>query len=393
MTTGTRTARQSSRLPSSRLRSSRLGRLPALSAAVLGALSLTGCTLLGGDDEAASTADSSEEGDSTNGPTSNASGEEVVLITHDSFSLPPGLIEDFTAETGYTLTVLPSGDAGSMTNTLALTTNSPLGDAVFGIDTTFASRAVTEGVLAQYTPSEVPEGVSEHELAGELASYLTPVDFGDVCVNVDLEWFAARDIPAPQTLQDLRDPQYRGLFVTPGASTSSPGLAFLLATIAEFGEDGWQDYWRDLRANDVKITAGWEDAYLVDFSAGRDQGERPIVLSYASSPPFTIDEDSGESTTAALMDTCYHQVEYAGVIEGAANEAGGQAAVDYLLSDAVQASLPESMFVFPVSDQVELPQDWAQWAKVAQEPYELPAEQVDERRMEWVNEWADITTG
>ncbi|MGB5937613.1 MAG: thiamine ABC transporter substrate-binding protein, partial [Ornithinimicrobium sp.] len=289
--------------------------------------------------------------------------------------------------------VLPSGDAGSMTNTLALTTNSPLGVAVFGIDNTFASRAVEEGVLAQYTPNQVPDGVSEHELTGELASYLTPVDFGDVCVNVDLEWFGARDIPAPETLQDLTEPQYEGLFVTPGASTSSPGLAFLLATIAEFGEDGWQDYWGDLRANDVKITAGWEDAYLVDFSAGRDQGERPIVLSDASSPPFTIDEDTGESTTAALMDTCYHQVEYAGVIEGAANEAGGQAVVDYLLSDEVQASLPESMFVFPVSEQVELPQDWAQWAKVADEPYELPAEKVDERRMEWVNEWADITTG
>ncbi|MGB3686688.1 MAG: thiamine ABC transporter substrate-binding protein [Ornithinimicrobium sp.] len=360
-------------------------------------LSLTGCTLLSGDDEAASTADSSGEAgagaEAMSGSTSAASGEEVVLITHDSFYLPPGLIEDFNAETGYTLTVLPSGDAGSMTNTLALTTNSPLGDAVFGIDNTFASRAVEEGVLAQYTPNQVPDGVSKHELTGELASYLTPVDFGDVCVNVDLEWFGARDIPAPETLQDLTEPQYEGLFVTPGASTSSPGLALLLATIAEFGEDGWQDYWGDLRANDVKITAGWEDAYLVDFSAGRDQGERPIVLSYASSPPFTIDEDTGESTTAALMDTCYHQVEYAGVIEGAANEAGGQAVVDYLLSDEVQASLPESMFVFPVSEQVELPQDWAQWAKVADEPYELPAEKVDERRMEWVNEWADITTG
>lgn len=368
----------------------------ALCLALLATMTLTGCTLIGDDDSSpsAESADGSDgSGDATSEPTSPAPGEEVVLITHDSFYLPPEVIEDFTAETGYPLTVLPSGDAGSMTNTLALTTNSPLGDAVFGIDNTFASRAVEEGVLAEYTPTEVPDGVSDHVLDGELAAYLTPVDFGDVCVNVDLEWFEREGIPAPQTLQDLTDPQYEGLFVTPGASTSSPGLAFLLATIAEFGEDGWQDYWRELKANDVLVTAGWEDAYMVDFSAGRDQGDRPIVVSYASSPPFTIDEDSGESTTAALMETCYHQVEYAGVLEGAANEAGAQAVVDYLLSDAVQESLPESMFVFPVSDEVELPSEWAKWAKVAQDPYELPADQVEETRMDWVSQWADIATG
>ncbi|MGB5951023.1 MAG: thiamine ABC transporter substrate-binding protein [Ornithinimicrobium sp.] len=369
----------------------------ALLAGLLGVGSLTGCTLLGSEGNDESNSDSADSATASPGDdsasTGSAAGEEVVLITHDSFYLPPTIIEEFNAETGYALTVLPSGDAGAMTNTLALTTNSPLGDVVFGIDNSFASRAVEEGVLAAYSPSAVPDGVDDHALDGDLAQYLTPVDFGDVCVNVDLEWFAASDLEPPQSLQDLTAPEYRSLFVTPGASTSSPGLAFLLATIAEFGEDGWQDYWRDLQANDVKITAGWEDAYLVDFSAGRDQGERPIVLSYASSPPFTIDEDSGESTTQALMDTCYHQVEYVGVIDGAANETGAQAVVDYMLSEEVQASLPESMFVFPASDEVELPADWAQWATVADDPYELPAEQVDQKRMDWVNEWADITTG
>ncbi len=369
------------------------------------ALTLAGCSLTGGESQqSAASEDGSDTAasDSTTGPTSaSGTGEEVVLITHDSFSLPPGVIEQFNEETGYSLTVRPSGDAGAMTNTLALTQGSPLGDAVFGIDNTFASRAVEQGVLAPYTPADLPQGAEAHALEGDLADYLTPVDHGDVCVNIDRTWFEREGVPEPQTLEDLTDPQYAGLFVTPGASTSSPGLAFLLATIAEFGEgsdgadsaDGWQGYWQDLVENDVKVTAGWEDAYLVDFSAGGDAGDRPIVLSYASSPPFTIPEDGGEPTTAALMDTCFAQVEYAGVIEGAKNPKGGQAVVDYMLSDVVQESLPESMYVFPVSETVDLPSDWEQWAEIAQDPREIPATDIEEHRVEWVTEWADIATG
>ncbi|MGB6021407.1 MAG: thiamine ABC transporter substrate-binding protein [Ornithinimicrobium sp.] len=366
-------------------------------------LALTGCSLAGnGDDEAPAQGDAASSSggaaDSTDGDPSAQGSGEVVLITHDSFSLPEEVLEEFTAATGYDLTVQPSGDAGSMTNQLALTKDSPLGDVVFGIDTTFASRAVQEGVLAPYTPADPPPGVGDQMLDGDASSYLTPIDSGDVCVNVDDTWFAERDIEPPQTLADLTNPEYAGLLVTPGASTSSPGLAFMLATVAEFGEggdgqEGWQEYWQALVDNDVKVTAGWEDAYLVDFTAGGGDGDRPVVVSYASSPPFTIDEETGEPTTSALMDTCFHQVEYAGVIEGAENEAGAHALVDYMLSDSVQQALPESMFVFPVSEQVELPEDWARWATVADDPYEIPAEEIEANRLEWVTQWADIATG
>jgi len=347
-------------------------------------LSLAGCTLTGGDDES-STGDESSS-------SSQSAGGEVVLVTHDSFNLPDEVVSGFTDETGYELTVLPSGDAGEMTNTLALTEGSPLGDAVFGIDNTFASRAVEEEILAPYSPDQLPEGAPERALPGDLADYLTPVDFGDVCVNIDRTWFEREGVTEPESLADLTEPEYEGLFVTPGASTSSPGLAFLLATIAEFGQDGWQQYWSDLVDNDVRVVSGWEDAYTVDFTAGGGDGDRPIVVSYASSPPFTIGDD-GEPTTTALMDTCFGQVEYAGVLEGAENEEGARAAVDYLLSDTVQAALPESMYVFPVATQTELPQEWEEHAEVAEDPLEIPADQVEANREQWVNQWADIATG
>ena len=360
------------------------GRRYAAPVAVLTALSLTGCTLTGGEEDSSSGDDGSSS--------SESSGGEVVLVTHDSFNLPDEVVSGFTDETGYELTLLPSGDAGEMTNTLALTQGSPLGDAVFGIDNTFASRAVDEGILAAYRPDDLPEGTSDRALPGELSDYLTPVDFGDVCVNIDRTWFEREGVEEPQSLADLTEPEYEGLFVTPGASTSSPGLAFLLATIAEFGQDGWQQYWSDLVDNDVRVVSGWEDAYTVDFTAGGGDGDRPIVLSYASSPPFTIGDD-GTPTTTALMDTCFGQVEYAGVLEGAANEDGAQAAVDYLLSDTVQAALPESMYVFPVATQTELPTEWDKYAEVAQDPLELPAERIEANREQWVSQWADIATG
>ena len=356
----------------------------ATALAGLAALGLAGCSLAGGQEESSSGEDASSASDSGGG--------EVVLVTHDSFNLPDEVVSGFADETGYTLTVLPSGDAGEMTNTLALTQGSPLGDAVFGIDNTFASRAVDEGVLAPYTPKDPPAGVDDRALPGELADYLTPIDFGDVCVNIDRTWFEREGIEEPASLADLTEPEYKGLFVTPGASTSSPGMAFMLATIAEFGEQGWQQYWTDLVDNDVRVVSGWEDAYTVDFTAGGGDGDRPIVVSYASSPPFTIGDD-GVPTTKALMDTCFGQVEYAGVLEGAANEEGAQAAVDYLLSDAVQEALPESMYVFPVAQDATLPKEWESAAQVAEDPLDIPATTIEANREQWVSQWADIATG
>lgn len=328
-------------------------------------------------------------GDGTDAP---AGSGEVVLVTHESFTLPDEVIEEFTAQTGYTLTVQAVGDAGAMANQLVLTAGSPLGDVVFGIDNTFASRVVNEGVLTTYSP-ELPDGAADHALTGEAAEYLTPISYGDVCVNIDDVWFEENGITPPATLAELTDPTYQDLFVTPGATDSSPGLAFLLATIGEFGEDGWQDYWSDLVGNGARITSGWSDAYYVDFTAGGGDGDRPIVLSYASSPPFTIPEGEQEPTTSALLDTCFRQVEYAGVIEGAENVEGAQALVDFLLSDEVQAEIPDAMYVYPASAEVDLPELWSQWAQVASDPIEVSPEEIEAGREAWVLEWADVAAG
>jgi thiamine transport system substrate-binding protein len=343
------------------------------------ALALTGCSLAG-DDTAADESSPQETGATAGG--------EVVLQTHGSFSLPDDLVAAWEEETGYELTVRSGGDAGVLASKISLTAGNPTGDAVYGIDNTFASRPVEAGALAPYEPSSAPP--EEYDL-DEGADVLTPVDTANVCVNVDTAWFEDKGQQPPAVLEDLTDPAYKGMFVVPAASSSSPGMAFFLATLAAFGDEGWKDYWTDLLANDTKIVKGWEDAYFTDFTGGGNKSaRRPIVVSYDSSPAFTV--KGGRTTTAALLDTCFRQVEYAGVLAGAKNPAGAEALIDWLVSDEVQAALPESMYVFPVSPSAELPEDWARFARQPETPYEVSAADIEANRDAWLTEWTDVTT-
>lgn len=404
---------------------------PTRSLALVAALStlttLGGCTLLGDDGEesaspssptatSAGTSDAAgatggsgatDDATSTTGDASDATGDAagattappaadpstVVLVAHDSFALPDELVEKFEKRTGYDLEIQLSGDGGELASQLVLTAGRPTADVVFGIDNTFAYRVLDAQALEAYTPSRLPGSAEDHALEDGGADYLTPVDYGDVCVNVDDVWFAEKGQEPPQTLADLTKPEYKDLFVTPGATTSSPGLAFLLATVGEFGPQEWQGYWEDLMANGAKVTSGWTDAYTVDFTAGGGDGDRPIVLSYASSPPFTIPEDGTEPTTRALLDTCFRQTEYAGVLAGTSNPQAARAVVDWLVSREVQEAIPDSMYMFPVDEKAQLPEVWAQWAQVAEDPIVVHPQQIEAEREAWLREWADIATG
>jgi len=313
----------------------------------------------------------------------------VVIATHSSWAAPQELIDEFEQESGLQVRILPSGDAGELTNKLVLTKGNPIADGVYGIDNTFATRAIDEDVLADYHAGSA----SSYDLPGDGAEFLTPIDWGDVCVNVDDVWFAEHDLAEPSTLDDLLKPAYKGLFATPGAASSSPGFAFLLATIGKYGEDGWQDYWKRLMANDAKLASDWTEAYEVDFTAGGGRGDRPIVLSYNSSPPFTIAKDTKKPTTSALLDTCFRQVEYAGVLAGGDNPEGAKKFIDFMTQKEFQEALPDNMYVFPVNPDAELPALWARWAKPAPAPIEVDPAAIASNRDAWLTEWSDVTTG
>jgi thiamine transport system substrate-binding protein len=288
----------------------------------------------------------------------------LVVATHDSWSMPKPLIASFEKKYGVTVRFLKEGDAGELTNKLVLTKGSPLADVAYGIDNTFASRAVKAGIFTPYRPAHEAASVSRFALpAGQGDDRMTPVDYGDVCVNVDDTWFAGHHLAEPRTFDDLLSPNYRNLLVIPGAPTSSTGMAWLAATVGAKGS-AWPAYWRKLMANGAKVVNGWEDAYEVDFTAGGGHGDRPIVVSYSSSPPYTIPKGKGRPTTSALLGTCFRQVEYVGVLRGAAHPKAAHEFVDFMQTRAFQAALPENMYVYPVDTSVRLPADWARWAPV-----------------------------
>lgn len=353
----------------------------AVAAALAGltALSLAGCSTMGGDSGSGDTADG------------EGAGGTVVLVTHDSFAVDKRLLADFESDSGIEVETTAPGDAGTLVNQLVLSKDAPLGDAVFGIDNSFASRALEAGILAPYDSPQ--ESARAERFAVDGSDRLTAIDYGDVCINVDQQWFQQRGIPEPQSLRDLTNPTYEDLLVVTNPATSSPGLSFLLATIGAFGEDGWQDYWAQLRDNGVKVSDSWSDAYFVDFSGSQGNGPRPIVLSYASSPPAEVRPGAEEAPTRALLDTCFRQVEYAGVLAGAENPEGAKQLIDFMLSTRFQETIPSKMYMYPVDEQARLPRTWAKFAPLAEQPYEVPAEKIDANREEWIEEWTEVVVG
>jgi thiamine transport system substrate-binding protein len=312
-------------------------------------------------------------------------------MTHDSFAVSPEVLDAFEAETGVEVRLLPAGDAGAMLSQAVLTKDNPLADVIFGIDNTFLGRALEEEILQKYEPealSQIPPA-----LLDGTDGRATPIDFGDVCLNYDREVFEGAALPVPETLEELADPAYRSLLAVEDPSTSSPGLAFLLATIDRFGDPGWQDYWQSLRENDVLVASGWEEAYYGEFSGGTGAGDRPLVVSYASSPVAEVifgAEPVENAPTAAILDGCFRQVEYAGVLSGAAAPEEARRLIDFMLSEQFQQDIPLNMFVFPAVTGTPLPAAFLEYADIADAPASLDPATIDENRQRWIVEWADV---
>jgi thiamine transport system substrate-binding protein len=316
---------------------------------------------------------------------------QVVLVTHDAFAISPAVKKAFEDESGLKLKILKAGDAGEVVTRALLTAGNPEGDVLFGVDNNLLQRALDGDVFEAYESPELADVYPDLVLDPE--HRVTPVDRGDVCLNYDKGWFSRHDLAPPRTLVDLTLPRYRGLTVVENPATSTPGLAFMLATVAQFG-DLWQGYWRKLRANDVLVVDGWEDAYYTRFSgASGSKGNRPIVVSYASSPPAEVIFGKPRPSTAptGVVDaSCFRQIELAGVLRGAKNEDGARKLVDFMLSKRFQEDIPLQMFVFPARRDATLPPAFVKYAVVPAHPLELPPAEIEQNRERWVDEWTDI---
>ena len=312
----------------------------------------------------------------------------VTLVTHDSFAVSKPVLAAFTKATGWKLRILKNGDAGAALNQVILTKDAPLGDVMFGVDNTFLTRALDEHVFDTFRAGGLGRIPAAFQL--DRSHHATPIDFGDVCVNADRRWFSDHQLEIPKTLDQLTEAKYRDLLVVENPATSSTGLAFVAATVAH-ATRGWLGYWDRLRANGVKVVDGWEAAYNGEFSgAAGSKGTRPLVVSYASSPPAEVyfaDPQPTTAPTVSLDATCFRQVEFAGVLRGAAHPDGARALIDFMLSARFQRDLPLSMFVDPVVPNTPLPEVFTKFATIPSKPFTLTPAQIGRDRKQWISQW------
>jgi thiamine transport system substrate-binding protein len=328
----------------------------------------------------------------TNSTNSTNSPVTLTLLAHDSFTPTPGIFDAFTAATGIAVEVVRGGDAGQLVTKAVLTSGNPEGDVLWGIDNTLLSRALEADVFSAYeTPNTASmDAALLHDIPGH---EVTPVDSGDVCINYDIAWFKTNNIAPPLTLDALTNKQYANLLVVPSALSSSPGLAFFMATIAEFGTDGWQAYWKTLRDNGVMVVDGWTQAYNTEFSGASGKGDRPIVVSYSSSPPAEVifaDPPIDVAPTAVASLTCFEQIEYAGILRGTKHEDEAKLLIDYLTDLTFQNDLPLTQFVFPVHNGAVLPEAFTKYALRPENPLRLEANVIATNRTTWIDEWSAI---
>ena len=301
----------------------------------------------------------------------DATPNEVTLLAYDAFIPKEGIFDEFTAATGAKVKVVTSGDSGVLISKAILTAGNPEGDVLWGLDNTLLSRAQKAELLTSYEP----------------------VDYGDICVNYDKQWFATHNTPIPSSLEDLVLPAYKGLLVTQDPVASSPGLGFLLGTIAHFGIDDWKDYWTSLKTNGVHIAPDWTTAYSVDFSGSSGKGKYPLVVSYGSSPPAEVlysEKPINTPPTAVIESTCFRQTEYVGALRGTHNPKLAAQLISYLLNVPFQESMPLSLFVFPVNKKATLPDLFTKFAMAPKNSLTLEPAVIEKNRDSWLNTWRDI---
>ena len=361
-------------------------RLALVSVLVLGVLLLTGC----GQNEQPSPDNTMPLTSTSNPAGTTVAPVTLTLLAHDSFTPSEGILAEFTAQTGIGVRVVRGGDAGALVTKVVVTSGNPEGDVLWGIDNTLLSRAIEADV---FVPYETVHRADLDAVAVALSpnGEVTPVDSGDVCINYDKRWFAQRGLTPPLTLQSLASANYRNLLVVPNPLTSSPGLAFMLASIAEFGDE-WTQWWTTLRDNGVLIVDSWSDAYYTHFTSASD-GERPIVVSYASSPPAEVifaDPRPSEAPTAVAALTCFRQYEFAGILRGTKHEVAAQQLIDFFVSKTFQDDLAITQFVWPINRTATVPQEFIDYAMRPENPLTIEPAVIAARRAEWLDAFSEV---
>jgi ABC transporter periplasmic binding protein, thiB subfamily len=314
----------------------------------------------------------------------------LTVMTHDSFAASDSVIAAFEKANNVKLVFVKSGDAGAALNKAILTKDNPQADVFYGVDNTFLSRALAAGIYEPYASPQLASIPAEFKL--DSSNQALPVDYGDVCINYDKAYFTSHSLALPQSLDDLTKADYKNLLVVENPASSSTGLAFLLATIAQYGPDHYLDYWKELKANGLVIVNDWETAYYTNFSGSSGKGPQPLALSYASSPAAEVvyaTTPVTDSPIGTLLNDnmCFRQIEFVGILKGTKHLELAQKFVDFMLSQPFQEDMPLQMYVYPVNSNAKLPDVFVKYSQVAAKPASMSPDTIAANRDQWINDW------
>ena len=317
----------------------------------------------------------------------------LIVLTHDSFDIGEEVIAQFEEDNIATVSIQKSGDSGEALNRAILEKGNPSGDLLYGVDNTFLTKALREDIFIKYESSRMEDVPSQFVLDDTF--HVSPVDYGYVNINYDIAYLEEHGLTPPKTLEELTGEEWKGRLVVQNPATSSPGLAFLIATVSYFGEDDdydYLDFWADLKENDLVVKDGWSDAYYTNFS--QYDGDQPLVLSYATSPAAELYFSEGAYSTPPtgnmLVDKAtFLQIEGIGILKGTQNEKLAQKFIDFVLDTPFQEDIPARMFVYPVNSKAVAP-DFFKYAEVPTLPSDIDADTIDENRDEWIDSWTKV---
>ena len=317
----------------------------------------------------------------------------LVVLTNDSFDIGKEIIAQFEKDNNASVTIQKAGSSGQVLNRAILEKGNPSGDLLYGVDNTFLSRALREEIFIKYKSGQINNIPAQFILDDTF--HVSPVDYGYVNINYDIAYLDDKGLAPPASLEVLTQPEWDGRLVVENPATSTPGLAFLIATVSYFGEDDdydYLDFWAGLKENNVAVKEGWSEAYYTDFS--KYGGDRPLVVSYATSPAAELFFSEGAyevpPTGNVLVDKAtFLQIEGIGILKGTKNESLAKKFIDFVLDLPFQEDIPGRMFVYPVNSKAQTP-DYFQYAEVPTAPSDISAATIDAKRDEWIDAWTSV---
>jgi thiamine transport system substrate-binding protein len=318
---------------------------------------------------------------------------ELVIMTHDSFDISEAVIQEFELANDATVVIQKAGDAGEALVRAILEKGNPSADLLYGIDNTYLGRALDQDIFDTYEP-DLLDTVPARFILDD-TGHVTPIDYGYVNLNYDVAALAELGLSPPTTLEELTTSAWEGQLVVQNPASSSPGLAFLIATVDYFGEDDnydYLDFWRDLKENGLLVKDGWSDAYYTDFTPYG--GDRSLVVSYATSPAaevfFAATPIDVPPTGNVLIDKAtFLQIEGIGILKGANSKNLAKKFIDYALGLRFQEDFPDKMFVYPVNEDAETP-DFFKFAEEPTRPADISAREIGEKRESWIQAWTEV---